>query len=204
MFNSKVTTAGASCVFFGMTRLFWLLVAVTLISPVPARSADGVYLMPMNCTELLPDHSLFIGFMEAVAKGQVTADRALSKRLFRILALREKMVDAAAKYRDSNPVDLLIRKTECFYREQKEPLAQVPFNDSQFLAFLRSNLKELETKIDDAILDWQIEQEQRGKYEAQLQKNQSLVESLRKEADREAKVAFEKLSSNAKRKVQVP
>jgi len=158
----------------------------------------------MNCTELLPDNALFVGYLEAVAKGQVMSDRAFSKRLFRVLSLRDKMNDAAGKYRDTNPVDLLVRRTLCFYREQREPLEAVMYNDAKFIVFLKSNLKELESKIEVAILDWQMEKEQRAKYELQLQKNQVLVDLLRKEAEKEARISFDRLSLSARRKVQVP
>src|SRR5262245_59423451 len=115
----------------------------SLFSVAAFSAESGTYLMPMNCTELLPDNTQFVGCLDAVAKGQVTADRALAKRVFRLLALREKMNDAASKYRDVNPIDLLIRRTLCFYREQKEPMAAVPYNNVQFVTFLRANLREL-------------------------------------------------------------
>ena len=127
-----------------------------------------------------------------------------ARRIFRVLSLREKTGEAAAKYRDVNPLDLLIRRTLCFYREQKEPIQQVAYNNPQFVTFLRANLKELETKIENAILDWQLERQQRTKYEAQLQKNQNLVDAIRKEAENDARISFERLSSSARKKVQVP
>src|SRR5947209_14947948 len=86
-----------------------------------AISSDSSYfLLPMSCAELLPDPAPYLGFFEAVGKGLVAKDRALSKRIFRVLSLREKLAEEPDRAREGNPVDVLIRKTLCYYREQKD------------------------------------------------------------------------------------
>jgi hypothetical protein len=99
-----------------------------------ARAADvPVTLLPMTCAELLPDLAPYLGFFETVARGQVGQDRVMSRRLFRVLALRERLSDQPERMREPNPVDMLIRRTLCFYREQKEPLRQITNVDEEFL-----------------------------------------------------------------------
>lgn len=166
------------------------------------RGRMPTYLLPMTCQELLPDQSPYIGFLEAVAMGSVTADRNFSKRLLRILALRSKLAETSDRARDSNPVDLLIRKTLCFYREQKEPLKPVPYDDPGLVKFMHDSLKELELKVEDAIYQVEFERAQRKSYELQLQKNKEIVERIRDEAEDSADRSFERIATSAKQKVK--
>ncbi len=158
--------------------------------------------LPLTCAELLPDTTPYVTFFEAVARGQVSTNRTFSKRVYRILSLRDRMVDVVEKGRDQNPIDSLIRKTLCFYREQKEPLKPVPFDDDQFLTYIKASMKDLEAKVDDAVFDWEFERQQRREFERMAIRNQKKVDSVAREADVEADRHFEKLSLRAKRKVK--
>lgn len=189
-------------------KLIPLLVGFAFLGSFPAWGAksspdSAIYVMPMNCTELLPDTSVFIGFFDSVARGGATIDKALSKRLLRILSLREKVNDTADLSRQPNPIDTLIQKTICFYREQKEPLKQIPFDDPDFATFLKTSLKDLETKVEDAVFNVQFEKYQKEEYARRVQANRGVIEKLEREADTDADRAFDRLSNNAKRKAQV-
>lgn len=171
----------------------------------PAGAAIGsgsVYLMPMNCIELLPESATFTGFFEAVAKGSATRHRALSKKMFRILALREKIDNEVDNSRQPNPVDTLIQKTICFYRENKEPLKPVTFDDSSFIEFLQGSVKDLEAKVETTVFQVELERFQRQEYERRASKDRSIIESLQKEADKDADVSYDRISNAARRKVR--
>lgn len=162
------------------------------------------YLMPINCLELLPDSSPFTGFFEAVARGSAAKDRALSKRLFKILSMRERISNVVDQNREPNPVDTLIQKTICFYREQKEPLKPITFDDVDFVKFLKSGLKDLEGKVDDTVFHVEYERYQRQEYERRASNNRGIIEKLQSEADRDAENTFDRISAAARRKVRVP
>lgn len=189
---------------FKTNFVFVALLALACSRPSLASTGpqSGVYLLPMTCAELLPNMGPYLNFFEAVGRGNVGNDRAFSRRIFRILALRDKLVEEADRAKEQNPVDVLIRKTLCFYREQREPLKPVPYDDDAFVGFLRTSLKELEGHVDDAIFTWEFERAQRREFERQLERNQTAVDAVREQADVDADRAFEKLSSNAKRKVR--
>lgn len=171
--------------------------------PAKAEGDRSVYALPMNCAELLPDPGPFLSFLGAVGKGLVTQDRSLSKRILVILALREKATDTAARANEQNPVDVLIKKTLCYYREQKEPLKLVPYDDKDFITYLRgSALKELETHISKAVLDIEVERAQRRQFEVQMERTQDIVQRLEREAEREANANYKRLAEAAKRKVK--
>lgn len=182
------------------------LVAFAIFPDARAALAPdpGVYMMPMNCVELLPDPAPYLNFFGAVARGSVTSDRPFSRKLFRILALREKLQDYVEKNRGQNPVDILIQKTVCFYRQQKEPLKPVSSDDGVFIQFLKQSLVDLDKKVDDAVFDMEFERQQRQEYERAAQKNKGTVQMLEDEADRDADATFEKLSKKARRQVKVP
>jgi hypothetical protein len=165
-------------------------------------AGNAVYMMPMNCSELLPDSTNFLSFFDAVAKGTASEDKVLSKRLLRMLSLREKVNNIADLSRTPNPVDTLIQKTLCFYRVQKEPLKPIPFDDADFLHFLKTSLKDLETKIEDAVFQVQFEKFQREEYARRVQMNRNVIQALEKEADKDADRAFDRLSESAKRKAR--
>ncbi len=187
-----------------MNLLTFVVIALIVSVPSHAAKISGkpTYLLPMTCGELLPDPSPFIGFLDSVATGQISTDKNFSKRVYRVLALRNKLGEASERIREANPVDFLIRKTLCFYREQKEPLKPVPYDDPAFIRFFRDALKELELKIEDAIFQTEYELAQRKQYELQLQKNKDVVERIREEAEENADRSFDRLANSAKQKVK--
>lgn len=160
-------------------------------------------MMPINCGELLPDASNFLSYFEAVARGAANQDRALSKRLLRLLALREKVNNIADLSRNPNPVDTLVQKTICYYRIQKDPLKPIPFDDPDLVEFLKSSLKDLETKVEDAVFQVQFEKYQREEYARRVQQNRAIIEALEKEAEKDANRMFDRLSESAKKKARV-
>lgn len=162
----------------------------------------GVYLLPMNCSELLPDPGIFLGFMESAAKGHATSDRSLSKRIFRILSIRNRLEGAISKHSDRNPVDILIFKTLCFYREQKEPTRAIPFDDPPFVSYLRQALPELENRVDDVIFQAEFERNLRDRYERKLEANQQLVAQLQAEAERDAENSYSRIANTARKKAR--
>lgn len=183
--------------------VLWVgLVLGTYALAIPTNRDFQSASLPLTCAELLPDTTPYLLFFEAVGRGQVATNRTFSKRIYRILSLRERMVDVVEKGRDQNPIDSLVRKTLCFYREQKEPLKPVPFDDTAFLSFLKVSMKDLETKVDEAVYEWELERQQRKEFERMALRNQKKVDSLVREADVEADRVFEKLSQRAKRKVK--
>lgn len=179
----------------------------TLLVANPAGAAvgtarTGVYLLPMTCAELLPNMGPYLNFFEAVGRGNVATDRQFARRIFRILSLRDKLVEEADRAREQNPVDVLIRKTLCFYREQREPLKAISYDDERFVAFLKTSLKELENHVDDAIFSFEFERAQRLEYQRELERYQTVVERVREQADLDADRNFEKIAGAAKRKVR--
>ncbi|MBI4404628.1 MAG: hypothetical protein HY537_10725 [Deltaproteobacteria bacterium] len=181
--------------------LIVILFANLAIAAIPEVTS---YQLPINCSELLPDNGPFIAFFEAVARGQATKDRNFSKHLFRILFFREKLATDNDWIREQNPIDLVIRKTLCFFREQKEPLKAIAFDNEEFAQFLKKSIKELENKINQLILDVEIERNQRRQYELKLARNQAAVEALKREAAAEALRSYETTAAAAKRKLGAP
>jgi len=165
-------------------------------------SESGVYSLPLNCSELLPDPGPFMNFFEGVARSSIIKEPRLAKRIFRLLAYRTKVSELRPK--DQNPVEVLIRKTLCFYREQREPLKAVAIDDEKFLAYLRASLKELENKVEDAAFQVELERQQREAYEKKLQGNERLVERLSNQMENEVDREFERLAKAARRKIQAP
>lgn len=174
---------------------------------MPSRAAiikeNTVFLLPLECSELLPDSGPYLKFMEAIARGNLRKDKNLSKRVFKILATREKMQQSIDESHETNPVDILIRKTLCFYREKKEPLKMVPYDDPQFLAFLHGSIGDLEKKVEESIFQREYDKHQRKEYERQLGENQDLEDTIRSQAEVDADRNFDRLSKAAKRKVRV-
>lgn len=184
--------------------LFVFLVTFFLSTPVyPAVSQDApVYMLPKNCAELLPDTNNFTGFLKAVAVGKVTSDKTFSRRVFRVLALRDKLADHPDRARDENPGDTLIRKTLCYFREQKRPTEAISFDDPEIVTFLREALPQLEKKIDQVVFDLSVEKAQREQFENKLERSRELVEKIQNEAEKEADASYSKLSTAAKKKVK--
>jgi hypothetical protein len=185
-------------------RLAVILFSLPLLAvAAPGRDA-GVFLLPLECSELLPDSGPYLQFFEAVGRGRLRNDKPLSKRIFEVLALREKMQKDASQSREQNPIDLLVRKTLCFYREKKEPLKMVPYDDPAFLGYLRSSLGDLEAKVREVISQREYDRQQRKEYERLLTENQELEDSVRTQAEVSADREFERLSNSARRKAKAP
>lgn len=166
----------------------------------PARSP--VYTLPLECSELMPDNSPFLGFLESVGRANLRKDSKLSKRIFRLMALRERVQTAESLAPDQNPIDLLVRKTLCFYREKKDPLKTITIDDADFLKYLAGSFGDLERKVDQTVLQLEEQKFQRRAYERMLQDNQSLEDSLRAKAELDADRDFERLSRAAKLKTR--
>jgi hypothetical protein len=190
--NCPFTVLSFSLVFFGFSTLARAAVSVD----------TGVYLLPLNCAELLPDPSPFSNFFEAIARGSVSSDPKLSRRLFRIISLRDKLAETSRGTRDQNPIDVLIRRTLCFYREQREPLKAITIDDPPFLFYLKSSLSDLEKKVDETVFQAELERQQRAEYERRLRDNQSIIERVQKQADTEAEKDFKRLSERARKKAK--
>jgi hypothetical protein len=65
-------------------------------APLRAREV----MLPMTCAELIPEAEAFRNFFEAVARGAVSTNAALSKRMFRLLAMREKLSETDKRNRE--------------------------------------------------------------------------------------------------------
>jgi hypothetical protein len=187
-----------------MAKLFLIFLGVLTCSSTYSAvlSEPGVYSLPMNCSELLPDPSPFTNYFEAVGRGLVTSNRKLSTRIFKVMAIREKLADAVDRQRDQHPIDILIRKTLCFYREQKEPLKPVTYDDSNFISYLSTAMKELETKVDEIVYQWELDRVQRAQFEKIVEKNQHLIQKMKMEADEMAEAEVRKLSQKAKKNLR--
>ncbi len=169
-----------------------------------AGVSAGTVTLPMTCAELIPEAEPFTQFFEAVARGSVTTKARLSKRMFRVLSLREKLAESGKRHKDDNPIDNIVRKTLCFFRESKEPVRAVPFDDPTFLKFMEASIDEVENKAENAVYESEFIRLQKEEYEKRLDRNQALIDQLRQEADRSAQKSYEELSSKARRKVQAP
>jgi hypothetical protein len=165
-------------------------------------SDSGVYSLPLSCSELLPDPTPFMNFFEGVARGSINREPKLAKRIFRLLAYRTKVNELRPK--DQNPVEILIRKTLCFYREQREPMKAIPIDDEKFLQYLRGSLKDLEAKVEEASFQIELERQQKALYEKKLQGTEALVEKVTAQMNREVDLEFERLAKAARRKVHSP
>lgn len=179
---------------------FLLIGSPALGAPLQAREIS----LPMTCAELLPEAEPFRNFFEAVARGMVTSNTRLSKRMFFVLSMRQKLSASDKRSREDNPLDTLVRKTLCFFRENKEPLRAIPFDDAQFKKYIASSIDELEKKANEAVFQAEFDRLQRESYEKRLDRNRDLVERVRQEADRAAQHSFEQLTKKARRKVETP
>lgn len=159
-------------------------------------------MMPLNCHELLADPSPYLNFFASVGKELAQKDKAASRKVFRLLALREKVETKLDRDREQNPVDTAIKKTICFYREQKEPLKAINAADKDFLAFLIPAIKELETKVESAVYTVEYDRQARLEADRRARKNLGAVQRLEDEASIEAERTFEKISNAAKLKVK--
>ncbi|MCB0406385.1 MAG: hypothetical protein KDD51_16505 [Bdellovibrionales bacterium] len=180
-----------------------ILMGLSVIwSPALLGNVGSVHLLPLNCSELLPDEAPFVAFFESVAKAGANEQRDLARRMLKILALREKLASSTDWSQNENPVDELVRKTLCFYREQKDPLRTVTYNDPQIISYLKEAIKPLEAKVEDAIFLAEFEREQRMRYEHQIEKNREVIRTLEQQAQRDAKAEYSEISKNARRKAR--
>ncbi|NBT58252.1 hypothetical protein EBT16_05660 [bacterium] len=186
---------------FRLALALMLVLAGGRATAIPTQ-LEPTYLLPLNCSELLPDNSTFVSYFDSVGKGQVVSDKALSQKIFRILALRERVQDTPGLFDGANPVDVVIRRTLCYYRQQKDALRPVPYYDSHFLSFLKENIKDLEKKVEAVILECQYKLLSRELLEKRAKKNQALVESEKKQAEKTAAQIFERLNQQATRKAK--
>jgi len=182
--------------------LFFCLV-ICVSGQASAFKENATYLLPLNCSELLPDNTTFLSYFEAVGRGQVISDKALSRKIFRVLALREKLNSTPDLFQGTNPIDVLIRKTLCYYRQQKDALQVVTYYDPKMVSYLKENMKDLEAKVDSAIFNCQFQQETKEALEKRAKKNEALVQDYMKEAQKSANQSFEKITKEAARKAKV-
>jgi hypothetical protein len=184
--------------------LFLAVISQCVFSPNAAAALGGppVYLLPMECSELLPDTDPFVRYLDSVARGNLTTEAALSRKIFRILALREKVNETLRKATARNPVDIYVQKTLCFYRQQKEPLKPVPYDDAEFLTFLKSSFDDLEKEIYSALQQTEVEQIQKKEFERRLEQNRDREESLRLQAQQEADKQLKAITEAARRQVK--
>lgn len=167
------------------------------------NKGEPTYLLPLNCSELLPDNSAFLSFFESVGRGQVISQKDLSQKIFRVLALRDKLAEVAKSDTGSNPIDIVIRRTLCFYRQQREALQPVPYYDAKFISFLKENIQELEQKVEAVIIESQYKVFHQEMLEKRAKQNQSLVEEAKRRADKSADQVFERLTRRASQKAKV-
>lgn len=186
--------------------LFWWLAPYLAfqVGVFAAPTKETTYLLPLNCSELLPDNTPFLSYLESVAKGQVIADKTLSQKIFRILALRDKLNQASGLFEGPNPIDTVIRRTLCYYRQQKDALQPVPYFDPKILSFLKENIRELEKKVEAVIVECQYQVLNRERLAQKAQQNQALVETFVKKAEQSADQTFERLAREAAKKVRTP
>lgn len=162
----------------------------------------ATYLLPFNCSELLPDNSAFLSFFESIARGQVVANKALSKKIFKVLALRDKLNQKPELFQGSNPLDALIARTLCYYREQKDALQIVPYYDPKLLEFLSQNIKDLEKKAEAVILDLQVQILNKEELGRRARQNEALVAAERESAEQSANRMFDQIAQEAQRKAK--
>ncbi len=188
-------------------RMFALIAAITLASanyPSHARAdaVNPVFTLPASCGELLSDISPFLGFLEAVANGLANSDRNLSRRLLRLLSLRAEVLRNNERLRSDNGIDGTLRRALCFYREQREPLRPVTFDDEGFIRFLRESIGELEKKVESSIFDVELEAARRRQLENRLAKNRVAAERLELEANRAARTSYNRILEQARKKAK--
>lgn len=167
-----------------------------------APAYGAAVLLPINCAELLPDQGPFLDFFDTVARGAAAKNKKLSSEIFYILSMRERLDRGDLEREGQNPVDVLIRKTLCFYREQKAPLKPVAYDDPTFVRFLNDSVAELSKKVDDTVFRAEYERLQRHQYELKLSRNQAGIDQLREAADQSAAKTFKSLSRKAKQVVE--
>lgn len=178
--------------------LFALLGKPSLAVP----SSGVIFLLPNTCNELIADAGPYIGFLEAVAQGVVGSDPTLAKKILRVLALREELLRENDMARGVNPVDALVRRTLCYYREQIEPVAPVQFNDASFVRFMRDSIGQLNSKVEDAVFEVVLQDAEEKELERKLERNRRRADKMRAEAERSAEKSFKRIAKAAQSKVR--
>lgn len=198
------TSAQRRAVPFSTRILVLGFVGASLLLAPAARAAQimPVFTLPASCGELLSDIGPFLGFLEAVANGLANSDRPLSKRLLRLLALRSEALRNNERLRSDNAIDGTLRRALCFYREQREPIRPVAFDDEGFIRFLRESIGELEKKVETAIFDVELESARRRQLESRLAKNRAAAERLEAEANRAARTSYNRILDQARKKAK--
>lgn len=181
--------------------VFFIMFFLKLPTASAAVESRSIVMLPISCSELLQETEPFINFFEAVGRGLVKTDKELSKKIFSILALREKLEELSTARGRRNPIDILIQKTLCFYREQKEPLKEVSYDNSRFVSFIKESISELDKKVQEAIYKYEVERFRREYYELKLEENNKLAQSLRLEAQKIAELKYKTISNRAKKKI---
>lgn len=157
--------------------------------------------LPLNCSELMPEPTPYINFFEACGNklASTLEEKKYAIQVYKILYLRKKIM---SETKDANPIDTLIQKTLCFYREQKEPLKAIAIDNPSFLVYLKSSLPELERKVNEVVYQIESERLRKEAYEKSLQKNNVIIEKIQDEAYKQANQSFDKISKKAKQKIK--
>lgn len=177
---------------------FWGVMLLAVL----AKGTEPQILLPLNCSELLPDHSTFLGYFESVGRGQVTRNKRLSQRIFKVLALRQKLQDSTSLYQGRNPIDALVRGTLCFYRQQKDALSPVPFDSPAIVSFISESMNELEGKVEAVILETEYRKAVGAILRKKAQMNEEIIDQEKQLAARKAQELFKVLSDKALRKAK--
>ena len=174
---------------------------VLFVSSAPAENPSLQFLLPVNCAELLPDNDEFLGFLETVAGNLVATDKALAQRLFKMLAMRQKLLEdnQPEEQAVAHKMETYLRRFLCYYREQGDPLRQIMFDDPGVLAYIKKNLPSLEQKINEILKQGQRHLKDRDRYEAQLRRLEGQISALKIEARRQAEKTVAKVRYLAQR-----
>ena len=185
-----------------MRKLTLILGLIFFVPSLQAAPSTGIVLLPLNCSELLPETEPFIDFFEAVAQGQVRQDPSFAQKMFKVMALRRELERSFDGPLGENPVDILIRKTLCYYRQQKEPVRPIPYDDFKFVNFMKAGIDELEESVGNSIYEMEFAKQQRELYTKQLERNRRIIGKVKAAAEKDAEKAFERLSKKAERRVK--
>jgi len=184
-----------------MFCLYWGRATTQLFGAIDHKESE-TYLLPLNCSELLPDNTPFVSYFELVGRGQVVSNKPFSRKVFKILALRDKLNASSHLFEGSNPVDIMIRRTLCFYREQRDPLQLVPYYDPKMVSFLSEGMKDLEQKVERVILDLQTQALDKERLARRAKQNEAVVQNEKRLAEKSAIQIFERINQQAVRKVK--
>lgn len=185
-----------------MLRSSTIAVTALLLISAAFGSAPQQQNLPMTCSELMPENGPYVSFFESVGRGNALSNKAVALNVFMVLAYREKLASIMGRGSSDNPIDGLIRKALCIYRIETEPLKLVTFDDPKFIEAFKPIGKELEKKVAQVVQDAEVDRLRRQAYEKRLEKNSSLVEKLRREAEVSADRQFERIARAAKKEAK--